>query len=56
MPYGIAKKLGGDSPKNVRWMEDCVAALRKKGHDTVSAVRICKKMHERMKVGEKNER
>jgi len=25
MPYGIDKKQGGDSPENVKWMENCVS-------------------------------
>jgi hypothetical protein len=42
MPYGVAKKLGGDSAKNDAYMERCVAAVQKQGHSKVSAIRICK--------------
>jgi len=27
MPYGVDKKLGGDSKENVGWMEKCVAKV-----------------------------
>lgn len=26
-PYGVDKKLGGDSPSNVKWMEKCVSGI-----------------------------
>lgn len=52
MPYGISKKHGGDSPKNVARMDACVAdvqqSLAKRYPDQpaatrkVSAIRICK--------------
>lgn len=52
MPYGIKKKHGGDSPKNVARMDDCVSAvsvsLAKRypkqagAARKVSAIRICK--------------
>lgn len=28
MPYGIDKKLGGDSPANVAYMENCVKSVK----------------------------
>lgn len=42
MPYGLAKKAGGDNPKNDAKMERCVANLKAQGKDEVSAIRICK--------------
>ena len=27
MPYGVDKKLGGDNPSNVSWMEKCVSDI-----------------------------
>lgn len=27
MPYGVDKKIGGDSPENVSWMEKCVSKV-----------------------------
>lgn len=52
MPYGIKKRAGGDSAKNVARMESCVtavsASLAKRNPKQsatarkVSAIRICK--------------
>lgn len=42
MPYGVSKKLGGDTPANDAKMERCVASLVQKGYDKVAAIRICK--------------
>ena len=42
MPYGIKKTAGGDNPTNDARMERCVNDLLNKGHDKVSAIRICK--------------
>lgn len=42
MPYGLAKKAGGDSPKNDAKMERCVANLTSQGKDKTTAIRICK--------------
>lgn len=42
MPYGIPKEAGGESTANVARMEACVRALMEKGHDKVSAIKICK--------------
>ena len=42
MPYGFAKKLGGDNTKNDALMERCVTHVMAQGHDKVSAIRICK--------------
>lgn len=48
MPYGVDKKLGGDNPSNVKWMEKCVSRVQgtkdKQGHaiDKGRAIAICK--------------
>jgi hypothetical protein len=42
MPFGIKKSVGGDNAANDAKMERCVANLQAKGHDKVSAIRICK--------------
>lgn len=42
MPYGIAKKLGGDTPAVNARMERCVADLQAKGYSKVRAILICK--------------
>ena len=56
MPYGIDKKIGGDSPANVKFMEKCVRRVmgkkdkRKGGKlDKESAIRICKKTLQKSK-------
>lgn len=41
-PYGIPESKGGESPKNEEKMVRCVRDLMAKGHDKVSAVKICK--------------
>ena len=42
MPFGMPKKMGGDSPELVAKMERCVADVMKSGQDKVSAIKICK--------------
>jgi hypothetical protein len=42
MPYGVSKKLGGDSAKNDRWMEKRVASIQRSVHDKVKAIKIAK--------------
>lgn len=42
MPYGVAKKAGGDSQANDAKMESCVSRLQAKGYSKVSAIKICK--------------
>lgn len=42
MPYGFAKKLGGDTPATDAKMEACVARVQAEGHDKSSAIAICK--------------
>lgn len=42
MPYGMAKRVGGDSPENDSLMERCVEQLMSQGKDKTSAIRICK--------------
>lgn len=42
MPYGISKKVGGDSAENDAKMERCVQKLMAQGKSKLSAVLICK--------------
>ena len=42
MPYGLAKKAGGDSPANDAKMERCIQDVVAKGHSKLSAILICK--------------
>lgn len=43
MPYGVDKKIGGDSKENDSWMEDCVTkVMNNSGKDKSSAIAICK--------------
>ena len=42
MPYGISRKVGGDTPALDKKVEDCVARLTAKGYSKVSAIKICK--------------
>ncbi len=44
MPYGIDKKIGGDSKENVTWMERCVKSIKKQNpsYSEQKAIRICK--------------
>lgn len=51
MPYGIATKLGGDTPQTDAKMERCVAQVQAQGHDKVSAIRICKAGIEKSMLG-----
>ena len=34
MPYGVDKKQGGDSPSNVKFMENCVKSITGKNKRT----------------------
>lgn len=44
MPYGISKSIGGDSPSNVKKMEECVKKMKKKNpdYDEAKCIKICK--------------
>lgn len=43
MPYGISKKIGGDSPSNVKWMERCVKrVMTNEGFSKGRAIAVCK--------------
>ena len=42
MPYGIAKKVGGDNPANTAKMERCVEKVMAQGHNKLRSVLICK--------------
>lgn len=41
MPYGLPKSIGGDSPSNTKWMENCVSKVSK-GRGKSSAIAVCK--------------
>jgi hypothetical protein len=41
-PYGVDKKIGGDSPENDNWMEGCVKKVMSGGKDKQHAIMICK--------------
>jgi ribosomal protein S7 len=49
MPYGVDKKIGGDSKENDKWMENCVTKVMKSGKDKGSAIAICKTSLQKMK-------
>jgi len=51
MPYGIAKKVGGDTATADKWMEDCISAVMKKGTPKLSAILICKTQYQKKKGG-----
>jgi ribosomal protein S7 len=42
VPYNLGKEVGGDTPENDKWMEQCVQKVMKTGKDKSSAVAICK--------------
>lgn len=42
MPYGLSKKVGGDSAANDAKMEACIARLTGEGKSKLSAILICK--------------
>jgi ribosomal protein S7 len=42
MPYGVDKDIGGDSPENDKWMENCVKKVMATGKEKSNAVAICK--------------
>lgn len=42
MPYGISKKVGGDTPATTARMVRCIQDLQQQGHSKLSAILICK--------------
>lgn len=42
MPYGISKKVGGDSAATDAKMERCVQQVMAQGHSKLRAILICK--------------
>lgn len=42
MPYGIAKKVGGDTAATDARMQRCVTDVMAKGYKKENAIRICK--------------
>jgi len=53
MPYGVAKRLGGDNARNDSFMESCVSSVQRRGEDKVSAIRICKAAMSRRRASRK---
>jgi hypothetical protein len=54
MPYGVDKSIGGDNPSNDKWMEDCVAKVKKQGKQKGNAIAICKVTLEKHKGNQKD--
>ena len=52
MPYGIDKKYGGDTPENIKWMDECVDSVMKSGKEKPSAIAICKAQFKKMMESE----
>ena len=42
MPYGLSRKIGGDTPGNDAKMERCVQELMAQGKSKLSAILLCK--------------
>jgi hypothetical protein len=42
MPYGLSKKIGGDTAANDAKMERCIRDVQAKGHNKLRAILICK--------------
>jgi len=42
MPYGLAKRIGGDTAANDARMKDCISAVMAKGTPKLNAILICK--------------
>lgn len=49
MPYGLPKRIGGDSKKNDATMKKRVDAIMRSGHSKVSAIKIAKAQMDRAK-------
>ena len=58
MPYGIDKDLGGDSERNVKWMESCVKSVMNKnpGYSKQKAIMVCKAQLKKNKNSKKKEK
>jgi hypothetical protein len=54
MPYGVDEDIGGDSPENDKWMEDCVAKVKKQGNKKGNAIAICKTTLKKHKGNQKD--
>ena len=53
-PYGMDKNMGGDSPENVKWVENCVQKVMGKMkpgmmNGKAHAIAICKDTFKKMK-------
>jgi len=53
MPYGLSKKIGGDTPANDALMERCVKDVMAQGKSKLSAVLICKSSIQKSKMRKK---
>lgn len=42
MPYGLSKKIGGDTAANDARMERCIQDVMRQGKSKLSAILICK--------------
>lgn len=42
MPYGLSKKIGGDTAANDAKMARCITDVMAQGHDKLQAILICK--------------
>jgi hypothetical protein len=42
MPYGLSKKIGGDTASNDAKMESCIKQVMAKGTPKLNAILICK--------------
>jgi hypothetical protein len=54
MSYGLPDSVGGDSPSNDKWMEDCVAKVKKQGKKKGNAIAICKVTLQKHKGNQKD--
>lgn len=53
MPYGVDKNIGGDSPENDKWMEQCVSKVMGTGKDKGTSIAICKATLKKKKGNQK---
>lgn len=56
MPYGMSKKIGGDTKAIDARMERCVKDLTAKGHNKLSAIAICKSSIQKSEMRKKKGR
>lgn len=57
MPYGIPKEHGGESEKNIKWIESCVnSIMEKQGKSKEAAIAICKAQFIKMRQEESSQK